>query len=92
MCRLERNQEREKDVTDLEYLKNVVLKVSINKSVKDHIGVFKELNVNGVYYLHTNTFVSSSYRIAQNSGGGILWRIWRIERHSPIFYPAKSIQ
>ena len=33
VCRLERNQEREKDVTDLEYLKNVVLKVSINKSV-----------------------------------------------------------
>ena len=60
MCRLERNQEREKDVTDLEYLKNVVLKVSINKSVKDHIGVFKELNVNGAYYLHTNTCVSSS--------------------------------
>ena len=33
MCRLERNQEREKGVTDLEYLKNVVLKVSINKRV-----------------------------------------------------------
>ena len=29
MNRLERNQEREKEVTDLEYLKNVVLKVSI---------------------------------------------------------------
>ena len=28
MHRLERNQEREKDVNDLEYLKNVVLKVS----------------------------------------------------------------
>ena len=32
------------------------------------------------------------YHIAQNSGGGILWRIWRIECHSPIFYPAKFIQ
>ena len=31
--RLERNQEREKEVTDLEYLKNVTLKVSINKNV-----------------------------------------------------------
>ena len=30
MYRLERNQEREKKVTDLEYLKNVVLKVSGN--------------------------------------------------------------
>ena len=29
------------------------------------------------------------YRIAQNSGGGKLWQIWRIECHSPIFYPAK---
>ena len=33
MCRLERNQEREKDVTDLEYLKNIVLKVSANKGI-----------------------------------------------------------
>ena len=29
--RLERNQEREKEVTDLEYLKNVTLKVSVNR-------------------------------------------------------------
>ena len=36
--------------------------------------------------------VMNKYRIAQNSGGGKLWRIWRIERHSPIFYPVKSIQ
>ena len=28
------------------------------------------------------------YRIAQNSGGG---KLWRIESHSPIFYPAKII-
>ena len=24
-----------------------------------------------------------------NGGGEKLWRIWRNERHSPIFYPAK---
>ena len=33
MNRLERNQEREKEVTDLEYLKNVTLKVSTNKRI-----------------------------------------------------------
>ena len=30
-----------------------------------------------------------TYRIAQNFGGGKLWRIWRNDRHSPIFYPIK---
>ena len=30
-----------------------------------------------------------AYRIAQNSGGGKLWQIWRIELRSPIFYLAK---
>jgi len=30
----------------------------------------------------------SCYRIAQNSGGG---KLWRIECHSPIFYPTKFI-
>ena len=28
-----------------------------------------------------------TYRIAQNSGGGKYWRIWRIKCNSPIFYP-----
>ena len=37
-----------------------------------------------MYNTHTHT-----HRIAQNSGGGKLWRIWQIELHSPIFYPAK---
>jgi len=32
-----------------------------------------------------------NYRIAQNSGRGKLWRIWRIECHSPIFYTTKFI-
>ena len=29
------------------------------------------------------------YRIAQNSGGGKLWRIWRIRSNLPKFYPSK---
>ena len=39
-------------------------------------------------YYHKYTHVHI-YRIAQNSGGGKLWRIWQIESHSPIFYPTK---
>jgi len=35
--------------------------------------------------------VFHNYRIAQNCGGGKLWRIWWIEYHSPIFYPTKFI-
>ena len=31
------------------------------------------------------------YRIAQNGGGGKLWRIWRIQSNSPKFYPPKFI-
>jgi len=33
----------------------------------------------------------SKYHIAQNCGGGKLWRIWWIECHLPIFYPTKFI-
>ena len=29
------------------------------------------------------------YHIVQNSGGGKLWRIWRIRSNSPKFYPSK---
>ena len=29
------------------------------------------------------------YCIVQNSGGGKLWRIWRIRSNSPKFYPSK---
>ena len=34
-------------------------------------------------------YYTDTYRIAQNFGGGKLWRIWRNERHSPMFYPTK---
>ena len=32
------------------------------------------------------TFTHNIYRIAQNSGRGKLWRIWRNNCHSPIFF------
>ena len=37
----------------------------------------------------TCTCMYVSYCIAQNGGKGKLWQIWRNERNSPIFYPAK---
>ena len=43
-------------------------------------------------YTHTCTpvwYAEPTYHIAQNGGGGKLWRIWRNECNSQIFYPAK---
>lgn len=50
MNRLERNQEREKEVTDLEYLKNVTLKVSTNKRI-----LLLQIKIQLVFY--TNKFL-----------------------------------
>ena len=50
MNRLERNQEREKEVTDLEYLKNVTLKVSTNRRRK-----LFQIKIQLVFY--TNKFL-----------------------------------
>jgi len=42
-------------------------------------------------YVWSMVHVDMDYCITQNCGGGKLWQIWRIECHSPIFYPTKFI-
>ena len=40
--------------------------------------------VNGLHIIKRNKV---TYRMWENFGVGKNWRIWRIEGHSPIFYP-----
>ena len=73
----------------------LVVYISYNMANRDLPDIYAHalgpaaLRLGHIYQANPSCPCYSLYRIAQNFGGGIFWRIWRTRQQPPKIYPPK---